>query len=227
MSVDLRNVVAAVGDAEARIKALEAEDGSEDDMVKEFTSVRRGQIVNGGAGRRRRMIVDDADDDDDGGAECEETVIRLDSPESPKKGRPGVAAAATRVKKEGALQTSVQAKSPSPDEENTLNVKGKPVKSEPNSGPGLDSRSKASNRDNAPEVQAQPAAAASVPDAARVGSKRKKVLKTRIDERGREGIVATSCHDEVGAGFENFRLDGVDMCSLTLLHFLVLSDSSI
>ncbi|CAM6089957.1 unnamed protein product [Calypogeia fissa] len=191
---------ALAGDAEARIQALEAEDGSEDDMVSEFTSLRRGKVVNGG---RRRMIVDDGDDDDDGGAEDDdsETIIRISTPESPEKEKGShLGTSGNHVaKKEGS--SKVQERGPSPDRK-VPKIQGKPGTQEANLGLDVDSKMKV-KRESSPDTEIHPAP--SVPDPARVVSKRKKVLKTRIDERGRE--VTEVVWETEGAEKENVEKD--------------------
>lgn len=181
------------GDAEAGIRAMENSGGesSSDDDAADFARVRRGKLKRNQS--RKRQVVFDEDDEkseEDNVEEVDtESVINLASPE-PTKSRPNLKPKETvldskpKIASSGPIDMEVDeengmSEAELPANNNRLHTdvilstpehSGQPVehlsgvKREGNSGSGVE----------ASEVGPS-------------GPKRKKVLKTRLDDRGREG----------------------------------------
>ena len=170
------------GDAEAGIRAMEG-DGSEpssDEEASDFALIRRCQAKNG-KGRKRQVVIDeDLSEDED--VMNSQVAINLASPEPFKKktqvksDEPQKTSSEVNVDPVGPTEMEIDEErktisNPQPDVIARLpeNI-SKPVK--PSSGVKREA-----------ESGSGPGASAKPPP----GPKRKKVLKTRLDDRGKEG----------------------------------------
>ncbi|XP_077227771.1 DNA-directed DNA polymerase [Tasmannia lanceolata] len=159
--------------AEAQICAREAlDDGSSDDEGKDINYKRD---LNGESSRKRRVVFDFSDDEDD-----YENVVSLASPDPPKKEPNTESKCKTEnlvlEKKDLNFGELKGKKSEIKQEKATESISGSSPKedlggaSKGKTSEGLNEKSKTGERDSA----------------ASTSPKRRKVLKTRIDERGRE-----------------------------------------
>ncbi|BBN08429.1 DNA polymerase delta subunit 3 [Marchantia polymorpha subsp. ruderalis] len=168
-SKELEPPVEVAGDAEARIQAMEA-DGFSDEDVDPYVSTR----VKRTAGRRR-MIVEDDDSGNEGAEEDEEMIVRLGTPDSPQDVKP--------------LLWNGHDRSMVPkDQISEVNAKSSTLEMKVSSNLVQDKNGLASNIQPAMKdkvVQKSNVVEQDVPGF-RAGIKRKKVMKTRIDEKGRE-----------------------------------------
>ncbi|OAY81625.1 DNA polymerase delta subunit 3 [Ananas comosus] len=166
--------------AEAQIRAKEAANAASSDDEHD-ANLRRES--NHASGRKRRVVFDFSDDDD------EENVVSLASPDSPKK---HVAAASTNAENLTLKETSLAQKRETL-EKRQENVKGlnSDLSSKANMSSGGNSSNggitlKLKNQSDNSEPNANENNTDQTTNAASASPKRRKVLKTRIDERGRE-----------------------------------------
>lgn len=171
-SVKADNTVPISNDAQVRANEL-VEDESSDDDAREM-NFKRGS--NGeGNNRKRRVVLDysDEDDDDDG-----KYVVNLASPDPPKK------QVSVDLKK-SSRTSDLENKNlvfDEPKEEKVKVKKEKAPEKEDNHVRKMENP--ASNENKCPEKN--DATKEKAGDAAQNALKKRKVLKTRIDERGRE-----------------------------------------
>ncbi|GKB39856.1 DNA polymerase subunit Cdc27 [Tanacetum coccineum] len=171
-SVKADNVVPISNDAQVRANEL-VEDESSDDDASEM-NFKRGS--NGeGNNRKRRVVLDYSDEDDDNG----DYVVNLASPDPPKK------QVSVDLKK-SSRTSELENKNLVFDEPKEEKVKVKKEKaSEKEYSHVRKVENPASNENKCPEKN--DATKDKAGDAAQNALKKRKVLKTRIDERGREG----------------------------------------
>ncbi|KAG6556440.1 hypothetical protein Mapa_002383 [Marchantia paleacea] len=168
-SKESESAVVIAGDAEARIQAMEA-DGYSDEDVDQYASSR----VKRTAGRRR-MIVEDDDSGNEGAEEDEEMIVRLGTPDSPQDVKPLLRNGHDRSTVPKDQKSEVNAKSSIPEMKVSSNVLQDKIALASNIQPAIKEE----------VVQKSNVAEQDVPGF-RGGIKRKKVMKTRIDEKGRE-----------------------------------------
>lgn len=201
--------------ADAQISAWEAGGNSSED--EDFSQIRRIQS-KGGSGKKRRVVFDMSDDENEDEMFGSETVISLASPEPPKQ-RPGTKAELETVRNTGTPQENKDIeRGKGTDKSKAISaskstMSGKSMKgiqsgqacvqtkstnndsADDNSNSMFASREKntippkeAGNKNKVCPVECTPSDDALVPKAA---AKKRKVLKTRIDERGREVTEVT------------------------------------
>jgi DNA polymerase delta subunit 3 len=199
--------------ADAQISAWEAGGNSSED--EDFSQIRRIQS-KGGSGKKRRVVFDMSDDENEDEMFGSETVISLASPEPPKQ-RPGAKAELETVQNTGASQENKDIeRGKGTDKSKAISaskstMSGKSMKgiqsgqahvqtksttndsADDNSNPrsGLREKNivppKAANNKN----EVCPAECMPCDDEPKAAAKKRKVLKTRIDERGREVTEVT------------------------------------
>lgn len=201
--------------ADAQISAWE--DGGNSSEDEDFLQIRRIQS-KGGSGKKRRVVFDMSDDENEDEMFGSETVISLASPEPPKQ-RPGAKAELEAVQNTSTPQERKDIeRGKGKDKSKAISaskstMSGKSMKGI-QSGKGR-VQTKSTNNDSADDssnsmsalrekniippkaadnknkvcpAECTPSDDASVPKAA---AKKRKVLKTRIDERGREVTEVT------------------------------------
>jgi DNA polymerase delta subunit 3 len=187
--------ITTAGDADRGIRAMEASvsEASSDDDVSGFAQRRGGQLMRS-AGRKRQIVLDEdeemsaKEEENPDSIECEE-VVSLASP--PSKSSPSVVAeekskenTKAKVHLSGPLTAAI-------DKERKISWNEKHADG-PEKVEGVLEPSCAQPVENQilHEGKAEPSSVVS--DKAPSGPKRKKVLRTRIDNRGREGIDQTN-----------------------------------
>ncbi|PWA54859.1 DNA-directed DNA polymerase [Artemisia annua] len=170
-SVKADNIAPISNDAQLRANEL-VEDESSDDDAREM-NFKRGS--NGeGNNRKRRVVLDDSDEDDDDG----KYVVNLASPDPPKK------QVSVDLKK-SSRTSDLENKNLVFDEPKEEKVKVKKEKMpEKEDSHVRKMENPPSNENKCPEKN--DATKDKAGDAAQNALKKRKVLKTRIDERGRE-----------------------------------------
>lgn len=167
------------GDAEAAIRATEG-DGSEpssDEETSDFARIRRCQAKNG-KGRKRQVIMDEDFSEDEEGMNSE-VAINLASPEPFKK--------KTLVKTDAQNDSGVKIELPGPTEMEVEEESKIPSDLQSDLVVAVPEEvTKPVEASVGVKREAESGASAKPPS----GPKRKKVLKTRINDRGKEGNEA-------------------------------------
>lgn len=167
------------GDAEAAIRAREG-DGSEpssDEEATDFARIRRCQAKNG-KGRKRQVVFDEDLSEDEEGMNSQ-VAINLASPEPFKK--------KTQVKREGENDSGAKVDLPGPTEMEIDDESN--IFDNPQSDLGITVPEEVNKPVESSVGVKREAESASGPGAnakAPTGPKRKKVLKSRINDRGKE-----------------------------------------
>ncbi|KAL2632121.1 hypothetical protein R1flu_016807 [Riccia fluitans] len=165
--------VMVAGVAEARIQAMEAGVYSDEDVEQHALSRTRKSTG------RRRMIVEDDDSGNEEAAEDEEMIVRLATPDSPQDIKPQVCNGQTIPTRIGSKRSEVHPKPTTPEleppsnilqDKNTMSHNPQPAKS-------VKKEEEADEKSNSIARESP---------GSRGGPKRKKVMHTRIDEKGRE-----------------------------------------
>lgn len=165
------------GDAEAAIRAAEGDGsgGSSDEEVPDFGRIRRCQAKNG-KGRKRQVVMDEdvSDDEEDWNSQV---AINLASPEPFRK--------KTQVKKDAENDSEAEAELQGPTEmevDEESKVVGNSDSDQAVTIPEEASKPVEPSVGVKREAESGPGASSTPPP----GPKRKKVLKTRINDRGKE-----------------------------------------
>ncbi|KAL3646226.1 hypothetical protein CASFOL_011406 [Castilleja foliolosa] len=164
---------------EAQICARESvEDGSSDEDGQEFNVKRTS---NGESNRKRRVVFDYSDDDDE-----YQDVVNLASPDPPKKSTPCLKESSSDFGLECKLfEKEIEPKIEEVKKEDDIKANQHSREKVPGSGPNIGKKSESNTSDKTPSHV--PQTDVSVKDkVANIVPRRKKVLKTRIDDRGRE-----------------------------------------
>ncbi|CAK9151726.1 unnamed protein product [Ilex paraguariensis] len=179
----INSITKSAASSEAQVCAREAEDGNIDDDGQNF-NIRR--TSNGEGSRKRRVVFDFSDEEDE-----YKDAVNLASPDPPKKPSSGDSkeSSKTSLPEKNSLNFEEKKEDkPKVKEEKETAIKSSQLSREESSAANKSNNTGISSLDKFPNhIPVSDASSMDkVTDDAPNSPKRRKVLKTRIDERGRE-----------------------------------------